>query len=96
MTKEALTESGTPVPLVGEGAGDEVPEIGVGQEQRHHDGEGGAHDPSGDLHQQDDRRDAEPEVRRLREGGAAQELVQVDDGIGDGGHSQSGEQQVRP
>ena len=73
-----------------------IPEIHVEQEAQNDRSEGVADDAPGDFQQQEDRHETEEEIQRFRNRGAADELVHVGKGVGDGGHAQEGQEQVQP
>ena len=54
------------------------------------------HDPARDLDQQDDGRDPQPEIGGLGHRGAPDELVQIEEGVGDGGHAEERQRDVQP
>ena len=84
------------VTLMGNDVREIVPEIRVDQKSHDNQGEGVIDDAAGDFQQEEDRHDTEEKIHRLRQGGAADELVHVDKGVGDGGHTQEGQQQIQP
>ncbi len=84
------------VPFVGNGAREVLPEIHIEQKPGYDQGEGGADDAAGDFQQQDDRHDADIEIHRLRDRGTADKCIRIDTGIGDGGHAQDRQEDVRP
>ncbi len=84
------------ITLMGNDIREIISEIHVEQESHDDQGEGVVDDAAGDFQQQKDRHDAEEEVQRFRERGTADELVHVDEGVGDGGHTQEGQGQVHP
>ncbi len=84
------------VSLVGNDVREIVAVQRVDQESDHDQGEGVVHGTTGDLQEKQHRHDAEDHVVALRKSGAADELVHVDEAVGDGGHPQDGQEQVHP
>jgi hypothetical protein len=84
------------VTFMGNDVREVISEIHVDQESHHDQGKGVVHDAAGDFQQQKNCHDAEEEIQRFRKGGPANELIRIDEGIGDCRHAQESQEQVHP